>query len=499
MLGTSELSIPNDISYLPAVQAYAEKVISCCGFGERDRMMILLALEEAVTNVIEHAFEGCEKTTFTILFECKSTCLSIAIRDKGLPYEPNLVPKFSVKSAAEQGSISGLGTLLMRQSVDEVSFRNLGRDGKETRLTKYLPFKSITGYLNTGELEAFPQKPKSTLPSAGGMNTELQLMSPHEAIEVSRLFYRCYGYSYFMDAIYYPDKLTQLVHEKKIICAVMVTEDNEIVGNVGIVLQETSAKIAEVGMAAIKPSFRGSGSMKRMVDFLLVEARKMGLEGLFGEGVTFHTYSQKVGHASGFKDCAIALGVIPSDVVFKGIFDKSLQRGSLLYQFLPLSQQSMATLYTPAHHASFIEKIYRHMGLHVRFSMAENEEPQGNEGQPVFRTQIYSAENRAEITIVRYGTGTLQEIARIMKDLLRKGVDQISLLLDLEDRKTATLCGEFEKLGFFISGVLPLLHFRHSLILQYLNNISLDYSLIQLHSGFAASMLDYIHERDPNT
>ncbi len=499
MLGTSELSIPNDISYLPAIHAYAERVADQCGFGERDKTMILLAIEEAVTSVIEHAFECGEKAAFTILFECASTCLSIAIRDKGLPYEPNLVPEFSVGSAVEQGLTSGLGALLMRKSVDEVSFSNLGRDGKEVRLTKYLPFKSITGYLDTGELEVFSQQPQSTLPPARAINTELRLMRPHEAIEVSRLFYRCYGYSYFMDAIYYPDRLAQLVREGKIICAVMVTENNEIVGTASLVRPETSIKIAEAGMAATKPSFRGSGIMTKLVDFLLEEARKMMLEGLFGEGVTFHTYSQKVSHACGLRDCAIALGIIPSDVVFKGISDKFLQRGSLLYLFLPLVQLSKVTLYVPPHHASFIEKIYRHMELRAQFSIEENEEPRVDEGQPVFKTQILTADNRAEITIVRYGVGTLQETARIMKDLLRKKVDQISLYLDLEDRMTATLCQEFEKLGFFISGVLPLLHFKHCLILQYLNDISLDYSLIQLHSEFAASMLDYIHERDPNT
>jgi anti-sigma regulatory factor (Ser/Thr protein kinase) len=42
-----------------------------CGFGEKDSAMILLALEEAVTNVIEHAFEDGEKATFKVIFEPK--------------------------------------------------------------------------------------------------------------------------------------------------------------------------------------------------------------------------------------------------------------------------------------------------------------------------------------------------------------------------------------------------------------------------------------------
>lgn len=89
MLGTSELSISNDISYLPAVQAFAGEVARECGFAEEDGERILLALEEAVTNVIEHAFEHGEKATFKIIFEPTSTCLTIIVKDKGLPFAPD--------------------------------------------------------------------------------------------------------------------------------------------------------------------------------------------------------------------------------------------------------------------------------------------------------------------------------------------------------------------------------------------------------------------------
>lgn len=228
-------------------------------------------------------------------------------------------------------------------------------------------------------------------------------------------------------------------------------------------------------------------------------ARKVGLEGLFGEGVSFHTHSQKVGYACGFRDCVIALRVIPSDVVFKGIMDSVPQRGSVVYSFLPLVPQKPATLYAPSRHLAFIESIYRNLGLDVRFAMIEKGKSHDMEERCIIKTELLPVDNRAEVEIVRYGADVLDETTNIMKDLLRRRVDQISLYLDLEHPMTVHFCGEFEKLGFFIAGVIPMLHFNHTLILQYLNNISLNYSLIQLHSEFARTMLDYVRERDSNT
>jgi len=493
-MDTSEITIPNDITYLPAVQAYAEEVSRLLGFNKKDISMILLALEEAVTNVIKHAFEKVENATFKIIFKPKSTCLTIIVKDKGLPYEPELIHDFNIDEAFEHKSVPGLGSLLMKKSVDEVSFYNLGREGKELHLTKYLPFKKITAYRTLEEIEAFPPITKTVSGSDTPIKTEIRLMKPDEAIEVSRLFYRCYGYSYFMDAIYYPDKLARLISEGKIISAVSVTGENEIVGHVGVVRSENNSRIAEVGMAATKPSFRGLGSMGKMVSFLMEESRKAGLEGLFGEAVCFHTYSQKVGYASGFKDCAILLGITPKEEVFKGIMENAPQRGSIVYSFLPLISQKTPILYAPPWHMEFIKGIYRNLDIDAGFAVPEEDKSCATKEQCIVKTDIYPSDNRAEIKLACYGLDVLDKTKGIMKDLKRRRLDQVSLYLDLEHPMSVHLCGEFEKMGFFIAGVMPMLYFNHTLILQYLNNISLDYSQIKLYSEFAKNMLNYIKE-----
>ena len=53
-------------------------------------------------------------------------------------------------------------------------------------------------------------------------------------------------------------------------------------------------------------------------------------------------------------------------------------------------------------------------------------------------------------------------------------------------------------MGFFISGILPQTVVGDALLLQYLNNVSLDYDKIKIYTDHGEDILAYIKTRDPN-
>jgi hypothetical protein len=60
-----------------------------------------------------------------------------------------------------------MGLFLMRESMDEVAFYNLGPEGKETHLTKFLPRRNIEEYLNPAERSTEPPPiPETPTPAA---------------------------------------------------------------------------------------------------------------------------------------------------------------------------------------------------------------------------------------------------------------------------------------------------------------------------------------------
>ena len=495
---TSCLTVPNNLSYLPAIIAYTEGMASLTGFKKSEIQLILLALEEAVANVVEHAFEADEKASYQLIFEPLSSGLKIIVKDKGIPFAPHSVPEYMMPT--DMGDVvAGLGSFLMKKCVDEIVFHNLGRDGKELHLIKYLSEKKITAYHDASDLTLFSNPSEEKTIVAEKMAYTVRLMEPSESLEVSRLFYRAYGYSYGIDSIYYPDRFERLHRNGSIISVVTVTAENKIVGHFALVKETPESRIAEAAMAVVQPEFRGQGCQNEMMARLLREGCSAGLIGVFSKAVTNHIYAQKAGEKAGFRRTAIVVGLIPADRAFKGIQSELSQRESVAYGYFTLSNPQGITIYPPLHHYAFIQKIYRSIGLDRSFIEPTDEAVHSNaEGISVITTTMFPTYNRAVIEVGHYGENAISDVRAVLRDICNKKIDQIMLYLNLGDPCTAEFCEKFEKLGFFFAGILPFSHVGEALILQYLNNVPMDYSKIKVASESGQEILNYLQEHDPN-
>jgi GNAT superfamily N-acetyltransferase len=410
-----------------------------------------------------------------------------------------MVPEYSTPVDIDRVP-TGLGSHLMKTSVDAFEFHNLGREGKEIHLIKYLPFKSVVDLHEASELERYEGIGDEKVKAVEKRAYDLRTMFLSESLEVSKLFYRAYGYSYGIESIYYPDRFTKL-HEDGTIVSMVTVADNEVVGHVALVKEHKESIIAEAAMAVVRPDFRGQGCQNAMIRALVDKAHEIGLAAIFSKAVTNHPYAQKAGQNAGFKRCALILGLIPADRSFKGIHAALSQRETVIYGFMPLTNPSGITIYPPAHHREFIEYLYNYLGLDR--TMAIPADPAaaraGREDRTsAVTTTVVPTYNRAIIVIQRYGEHVVSETKVILKDLCVKKIDQITLYLPLLDPSTGLLCEEFEKLGFFFGGILPFYDSGDVLILQYLNNVSIDYSAIQVASEASEKIVAYIKERDPN-
>ncbi len=494
----STLVVPNSLFFLSGIHAYAAAITGALGFDRDGVNKILLALEEAVTNVVKHAFEPDEKATYQIMFEPLPSGIRIIIKDKGIPFTSYQVPEYVSPTDLDEVPSVGLGSLLMKKSMDELTVSNLGREGKEVHLVKYFHFKSVVESPGESGLEPFPKPWEGKQQPARKRPYSVRIMEPSESLDVSRLFYRAYGYSYVNDVIYYPDKFAGMHEEGLIISVVTASEENRVVGHVALVKDSPKSRIADTGMAAVQPDYRGQGCQEAMITYLAKVAKDMGLMAIYSEAVTNHPYAQKAGQKAGFRRCALILGFGPAEVSFKGIHEKLAQRESVLCGFLPLVNPPGISVYAPEHHKVFIAKIYESLGLQRIFAEpGPADDPEFCEETSRVSTKMVPVLNSARIDFLGYGKNADQELKVILMELCVKKVDQITLFLNLEDPLTAFFCSRFEELGFFISGILPFSDVGDALVLQYLNNVSIDYSRIQAASDMGEYIREYVRRHDP--
>jgi serine/threonine-protein kinase RsbW len=179
---------------------------------------------------------------------------------------------------------------------------------------------------------------------------------------------------------------------------------------------------------------------------------------------------------------------------FKGIAGDASQRISVVLAFKYMETPRRLTLYPPLHHREMVAKLYRNLGVEHDFNTPSLAAPAA--GAPEILSSVNPAEGCAEIFVARYGDGVVREVRKLLRRFCLQQVAAINLFLNLEDPATFLLTQQFEKLGFFFAGILPRARVGDTLILQYLNNVDLDYSKIAAYTEAAKEILAYIQAHD---
>jgi len=101
-----------------------------------------LAVDEACTNIIEHAYGGEGKGDIQCCCDISKDSLTITLRDRGRPFDPNKVPVPKSKANLKNLKSGGAGLYLMRKMMDEVRFEFTKESGNILTLVKCKVSKS---------------------------------------------------------------------------------------------------------------------------------------------------------------------------------------------------------------------------------------------------------------------------------------------------------------------------------------------------------------------
>lgn len=121
------LSIKNDISELPQVNSFLEKAGEDFGFSPALLMNLALVIEEAVSNVILHAYKKEEKgKTIDVSLRFEAGLLTATLTDTGLAFDPTAKDDPDITLSAEDRPIGGLGIFLIKKIMNELSYKRVG-------------------------------------------------------------------------------------------------------------------------------------------------------------------------------------------------------------------------------------------------------------------------------------------------------------------------------------------------------------------------------------
>lgn len=132
-----QLTINSDMANLEQVSDFVLEMARQLQLAEQTTDHVQMAVDEAVTNVMEHAYGGRTDGRIEIDIHATAHALQIEIRDRGEPFDPNTIQEPNIHSPLSERSIGGLGVFFMRKLMDDVEFKR-DRRGNITRMTKKL-------------------------------------------------------------------------------------------------------------------------------------------------------------------------------------------------------------------------------------------------------------------------------------------------------------------------------------------------------------------------
>ncbi|BBD06776.1 GNAT family N-acetyltransferase [Desulfovibrio ferrophilus] len=475
-----KLTVPADRRFLEGILDFVSDYAKVMGIQGREQDEIRLALEEALVNVIEHGFAGGAKESFHLEMSASGGGLTFLVRERGLPFDPDVLEQTTAGDVSEGAPIKGLGLKILRRYMDEVSFRSLGVEGKETNLVKRLSFEDEP----LPEEEVRVEQP----PLPEDLHFDVRRMRPHEALEVARLAYHAYGYTYSKLQIYDPSVIRLMNDQDTLASFVAVTDEGEIMGHAALVHHDESPKVPELGVVFVNPRFRKRGCMKRLTAWLVEEARQRKAYGLFAQGVCSHSYSQKALHDVGLQPCVLRLACAPFRE-YKGI-DGVQGRESFITCHRYINAGPGKPLFFPQEHAEMLTRIYGWQDRGVSVSIV----PKGLElsDRPLSLDFNMDSKSTASMRVRRYGKGIAAEVLLRLRQACLERMDVVFLGLDLSDPLSAQLVPEFESMGFFFAGVMPGGGGKDHLILQYLNNVKLDFRALQAGNDQGRELITYV-------
>jgi serine/threonine-protein kinase RsbW len=124
---------------LEEIRIFVSNAARQFGFADEDISKIMLAVDEACTNIIKHAYQNSPDKEIDIHVIREGKTFEVRIFDNGKSFDPALLRNPDLKEYLVRHRRGGLGVYLMKKLVDDVEYNFLPGHANEVRLTKYLP------------------------------------------------------------------------------------------------------------------------------------------------------------------------------------------------------------------------------------------------------------------------------------------------------------------------------------------------------------------------
>ena len=131
-----ELLVKSRTENLTAVREFVNSAVGEVSIPQDIAGDIVLAVDEACTNIIKHAYHYSPDGDIKIKLKYSDIKIVVEITDHGASFHPDAVPKPDLKKYFEEKRVGGLGMYLMKSLMDDIRYTSVPGKYNQVILTK---------------------------------------------------------------------------------------------------------------------------------------------------------------------------------------------------------------------------------------------------------------------------------------------------------------------------------------------------------------------------
>jgi len=132
-----ELNIQSDLNLMQSVKMFVKDVVVKDGFDEETALDIELAVDEALTNVVEHAYQFDDSRFVGMTLALEEDRVVVTVVDFGKPSAPRETVTEEVVDDFSKRLRRGRGRLLIRKLMDDVEYETMPGVQNKLVMVKY--------------------------------------------------------------------------------------------------------------------------------------------------------------------------------------------------------------------------------------------------------------------------------------------------------------------------------------------------------------------------
>ena len=135
---TKKLKVKSKTENLSIIRDFINSAAADAGLKADVIESIILAVDEACTNIIKHAYKSFPDGEMIIKTKSTLDRFVISITDFGNSFEPEMIPEPDLQKYYRQRRVGGLGMYLMKTLMDDVKYKSIPGKYNEVLLSKNL-------------------------------------------------------------------------------------------------------------------------------------------------------------------------------------------------------------------------------------------------------------------------------------------------------------------------------------------------------------------------